>query len=230
MATKEGENHNIYTQLRKAQLALKAPKDQKGRFGAHRNAEGILKAVKPLNSKYGITLVIDAHVLEVGGRIYQVATARVTTDGEDWIEAEGWAWEGDMTRGLDAPQVSGAATSYARKYALGGLYDIDDSSDDPDRHHDDPAPAARQARPAPQAPKASSDSTGFISEAQAKLLYARTRDQMAKERGVEPTEVSDRQEVLDEFIARTGVAINEVKKAEMDDVLEVIAAGPKGAA
>lgn len=139
------DQKTVQERLRAVQKELKAPKDQTGRFGSYRNAEGILKAVKPLLAENELTLTMGGRVENIGNKNYQVATAKVSHDGSDSDEVEGWAYEGEISRGLDAPQVSGAASSYARKYALGGLFAIDDSSDDPDKHEDAP-PEAKKAK------------------------------------------------------------------------------------
>src|SRR5688572_4829855 len=103
------------------QHALKAPKDQTGRFGKHRSAEKILEAVKPLLNEHGLVLVMSDDVVQVGERNYIKSTALVT-DGGLKITASALAWEGKVDRGLDASQVTGVASSYARKYALCGLF------------------------------------------------------------------------------------------------------------
>lgn len=167
--TATADKQTIYDKLLAVQVALKAPKDQQGRFGAHRNAEGILAAVKPHLEKEGLTLLLKGRIEHVGGKNYQVATASVH-DGKEAIEVEGWAWEGEISRGLDAPQVSGAANSYARKYALGGLFDIDDSRDDPDRH-DKPAEE-------PQKPKIATGPQKFELQRLMKEKGIDTADQM----------------------------------------------------
>jgi hypothetical protein len=130
---------SIYIKLMEVQQALKAPKDQSGRFGSHRNAEGILAAVKPLLKEQLLALTLNSQIIHLEGRHYVEATATVFDAKGDAIFVKAQAWEGEISRGLDAPQVTGAATSYARKFALGGLFDIDDSKDDPDQHQE-PAP------------------------------------------------------------------------------------------
>jgi hypothetical protein len=140
---------SIYTQLRALQNELNAPKDQTGRFGKHRNVEGILGALKPLLVKYELTLTLHNRVDMIGSRYYVVATARLYYEPDapaavQTLEVDSPAWEGELSRGLDAPQVTGAASSYARKYALGGLFAIDDESKDPDSHME-PAKASPRA-------------------------------------------------------------------------------------
>ncbi len=122
------DTKGVQVKLQAVQSALKAPKDQTGRFGKHRSAEKILEAVKPLLNEHGLILVLSDDIEEVGGRNYVKASA-VVSDGSATIEASGLAWEGDVSRGLDASQVTGIASSYARKYALCGLFAIDDTKD-----------------------------------------------------------------------------------------------------
>ena len=132
---------SLHKKLVAVQQALRVPKTEQGRFGKHRNVEGILTAVKPQLEKQGLTLIMDNEAVLVGERIYVKAVATIS-DGNAQITATGYAWEGDISRGLDAPQVTGAASSYARKCALGGLFAIDDTKD-PDSHKDAPEPAKK---------------------------------------------------------------------------------------
>lgn len=141
-AGKDKNTASVHERLRLIQEELKSPKTETGRFGKHRNVEGILESLKPLLKKHGLLLVMDSQMIEVGGRCYVEAAVTVTVeaDRDNSITVHAQAWEGDISRGLDAPQVTGAASSYARKYALGGLFAIDDGKD-PDSHSDAPEPA-----------------------------------------------------------------------------------------
>jgi hypothetical protein len=118
---------NIY----KIQAELKAPKGQLNKFGnyRYRSAEDIVEAVKPILNKYGMALVITDEVVQVGDRIYVVATATILDETDDTISAKGWAREEEVKKGMDAAQITGSASSYARKYALNGLFAIDDTKD-----------------------------------------------------------------------------------------------------
>ena len=126
---KETLQPNIYFQLSRVQYELKVPKGHKGRFGEYSSAEDILTAVKPLLNQHGLALVLSCDVSEVGGRNYVVASATVWNDMGQSLCATAEAWEGEINRGLDASQVTGSAISYARKYAMGGLFAIDDTTD-----------------------------------------------------------------------------------------------------
>lgn len=112
------------------QSELKAPKSQYNSFGkySYRNAEDILEAVKPLLSKYNATMYITDEVVEVGSRIYVKATVTLS-DGKETITASAYAREPETRKGMDDSQITGATSSYARKYALNGLFAIDDTKD-----------------------------------------------------------------------------------------------------
>ena len=113
------------------QSELKAPKAQFNKFGnyAYRNAEDILEALKPHLKKHGCLLTVCDEVIEVGGRIYVKATATFTDDEGKSIEVAAFARESESKKGMDEAQITGAASSYARKYALNGLFLIDDTKD-----------------------------------------------------------------------------------------------------
>jgi hypothetical protein len=117
--------------LIKIQAELKAPKNQVNSFGKYkyRSAEDIIEAVKPILCKYGTALVVSDEVVQVGDRIYLKATASLLDGLNDIISVSGWAREEDVKKGMDAAQITGSASSYARKYALNGLFAIDDTKD-----------------------------------------------------------------------------------------------------
>ena len=110
---------------------LKAPKNLYNRFGDYhyRNFETICEAVKPLLAKYGADLIVTDTVVNVGNANYIRATALLTKDGETIASCEGWAREQETKKGMDTAQISGATSSYARKYAVNGLFLIDDTKD-----------------------------------------------------------------------------------------------------
>lgn len=114
------------------QEKLKAPKSQFNAFGKYnyRSCEDILEAVKPLLKETKSALIITDKIIELGGRFYFIATVRLyNEDGTVIAESEGCAREEETKKGMDASQISGAASSYARKYALNGLFCIDDAKD-----------------------------------------------------------------------------------------------------
>ena len=117
--------------LRSIQCELKAPKGQYNSFGkySYRSCEDILEAVKPLLDKYKATVYITDEVVSVGDRIYVKATATfVDKDGKE-VSVSAFAREPVARKGMDEAQVTGATSSYARKYALNGLFLIDDTKD-----------------------------------------------------------------------------------------------------
>lgn len=115
-----------------AQNELKAPKGQYNNYGgfAYRSAEDILEAVKPVNLKHELLLNLRDEIIEVGGRIYVKAIAVLHDVHSDLkIEVQAFAREAEVKKGMDESQITGSASSYARKYALNGLYLIDDTKD-----------------------------------------------------------------------------------------------------
>lgn len=126
----EQEELLIEDKLLKIQLELKAPKGQYNSFSKfnYRSAEDILEAVKPLNNAQGLLLTLTDKPILVGDRYYIEATATLT-DGDDNIVINAYAREPLSKKGMDESQITGTASSYARKYALNGLYLIDDTKD-----------------------------------------------------------------------------------------------------
>jgi len=122
--------NTIIHKLSAVQSRLKAPKGQFNSFGKYkyRSCEDIVEAVKPLLTEHGLALVMSDTIVETGGRVYVHATA-IVSDGESEVAASGFAREEENKKGMDGSQVTGAASSYARKYALNGLFCIDDGKD-----------------------------------------------------------------------------------------------------
>lgn len=123
---------NKYEKLLAIQSELKAPKGQYNKFGNYnyRSCEDILEAVKPLNVKYKTTVYLTDKVIQMGGRYYVEATAHfIDVESCESIEITAYAREEESKKGMDGSQVTGASSSYARKYALNGLFDIDDTKD-----------------------------------------------------------------------------------------------------
>lgn len=120
----------LHDALINVQSALKAPKSQTNTFGKYnyRSCEDILEAVKPLLKANGLTLHLTDSVEMIGSRIYIKATATIT-DGTDKRESTAFAREPETKKGMDESQITGTASSYARKYALNGLFCIDDTKD-----------------------------------------------------------------------------------------------------
>lgn len=126
------KNMGTLGKLADIQARLKAPKGQFNSFGGYkyRSAEDILEAVKPLLKEVGAALTLSDEMVPVGDRIYVAATARFfSTDGSPEISVKAYAREEETKKGMDGAQITGAASSYARKYALNGLFAIDDTKD-----------------------------------------------------------------------------------------------------
>lgn len=117
------------------QAKIKAPKDKENTFGKYkyRNAESILSAFKDVQPD-GVALVMSDEVVMVGPRMFLVATATLLAGGVEIARASSAAMHANEKKGMDDAQITGACSSYARKYALCGLFAIDDSTDDPDGH------------------------------------------------------------------------------------------------
>jgi ERF superfamily. len=123
---------SIQEKLLNIQLELKAPKSQYNAFGKYnyRNCEDILEAVKPLCKKHKAVLTLSDEMILVGGRYYVKATAIIQDlETNDILLTTACAREEESKKGMDGSQVTGASSSYARKYALNGLFDIDDTKD-----------------------------------------------------------------------------------------------------
>lgn len=112
------------------QHKLKAPKGQYNSFGQYkyRSCEDILEGVKPLLKEYNLLLIINDEIVQIGERYYVKSTAKIT-DGRESVSATAYAREPLEKKGADASQITGASSSYARKYALNGLLCIDDTKD-----------------------------------------------------------------------------------------------------
>ncbi len=122
----------VYAKLLEIQQALKAPKGQRNDFGKYnyRSCEDIVEAVKPLLGEQKAALTISDEIKMIGERYYIFATAAIV-DAEtgERVEVTAQAREADNKKGMDPSQVTGATSSYARKYALNGLLAIDDTKD-----------------------------------------------------------------------------------------------------
>jgi hypothetical protein len=122
----------IYEKLNKIQVELKAPKNQKNTFGGYfyRSCSDILEGVKPLLKKYNVSILLSDDLLPVGEDIYVIATASLL-DCESGltVDTTAMAREAMNLKGQSPSQMTGTASSYARKYALNGLFAIDDTKD-----------------------------------------------------------------------------------------------------
>lgn len=144
------KNMTLEKRLLLAQQALKAPKGQYNSFGkySYRSAEDILEALKPVLASFGLTLYLTDDLELIGEWHYIKATATVT-DGTNSLSVKAFAREPMNKKGMDDSQITGTASSYARKYALNGLFLIDDNKDaDNNEHQDQMNNAPQQAQQA----------------------------------------------------------------------------------
>ena len=174
---------NVLSKLLRVQLELKAPKNQYNEFGRfwYRSCEDILEGTKPLCEKYNCLILLTDNIKQVGDRIYVEATATFfDIDSEECIVSVASAREEDKKDKMDRSQTTGSASSYARKYALNGLLQIDDTKDADGLEPDKPKQVAKPT-PKPAAPKAPTNSNQYIAqanenkkitEAQRKRLFA----------------------------------------------------------
>lgn len=122
----------IYEKLINVQNELKAPKSQYNSFGkySYRNCEDILEALKPILLKHKAAVIITDEVVFIEGRFYIKATAKfIDIESSEIIESVAYAREEESKKGMDCSQVTGASSSYARKYSLNGMFCIDDTKD-----------------------------------------------------------------------------------------------------
>lgn len=141
------------------QTKLKAPKNLYNKFGNYnyRNAEGILEAVKPYLAELKCALTLTDSIIERGGKNYVEATATLwDEDGTEIMSVTACAREAETKKGMDDSQITGATSSYARKYALNGLFDLDDTKDaDTNEYHEQEPAAPKEFKPSsrPEKPK-----------------------------------------------------------------------------
>lgn len=159
--------------LLNVQARLKAPKGQMNKFGGYRyrSCEDILEAVKPLLDEYKLVLVLGDEIELIGDRWYVKATAKIIGE-DDIVTSSAYAREAESKKGQDESQITGTASSYARKYALNGLFLIDDTKDaDATNDHQKPKAATRPKQDAkPEA--AAKPQDGELKAAKVRLWHA----------------------------------------------------------
>ncbi len=166
---------NVFEKLMNVQFKLKAPKSQHNNFGdySYRSCEDIMEALKPLLSEVKAVVIIADDVVLMGNRYYVKATA-VFIDAEtgEKVENTAYAREGESKKGFDGSQITGASSSYARKYALNGLFCIDDTKDS-----DNPIPPPEQPKgqvqpnKQPEKPQNRQNNNRFVSAKKEEELY-----------------------------------------------------------
>lgn len=158
----------IIEKLMRIQTEIKAPKNLHNSFGNYnyRNAESICEAVKPYLVKENVALILTDNVLEIGGRVYVKATATLhDAESQEELEVSAFAREAVDKKGMDVSQITGSASSYARKYALNGLFLLDDTKDaDSDEYHKQTDSGANKEKKASGKPTQSRDANPLISE------------------------------------------------------------------
>lgn len=145
---------NVYTKLLTIQAELNVPKNAYNKFGGYnyRNCESILEAIKPFLKKYNVALLVTDALEQVGDRFYIKATAKlVDAESGESVENSAYAREPFDVKGMSPAQVTGASSSYARKYALGGLLALDDNKDpDTEEYHEQQKNAPTEKKAAPK--------------------------------------------------------------------------------
>lgn len=147
--------------LNKVQTELKAPKTQENKFGGYkyRSCEDILEALKELEAKHSFCTLLSDEIMLVANRIYVKATAKFVCDKGE-ISVSAYAREAETKKGMDEAQITGSASSYARKYALNGLFAIDDTKDaDATNTHADEPKEGQKGKGAYMTPEQLSDLT-----------------------------------------------------------------------
>jgi hypothetical protein len=194
------------------QSGLKAPKNQMNNFGGYnyRSCEDIMEAVKPLLREFNVVLTVSDEMVLVGDRIYVKATATLS-DGEDNISNSAFAREAESKKGMDESQITGAASSYARKYALNGLFAIDDTKDaDTDQYKQQTSGAQNAQNSAGRTQNAKPNNY-----TKAPTKASQNDDLMAKAKKQLKAEVDRIGCTWDEVKAISGVKIGKVKTEEM---------------
>lgn len=193
----------VAEKLAQVQAKLAVPKGRENTFGgfSYRNAEDILRAVKPLLAEYSLLVTLTDSIEMLGNRFYVASTASLidAETGEE-IAVQAMAREPDERKKMDDAQVTGSSSSYARKYALCGLFAIDDSAGDPD---------AQESMDAPHR-------AGGITSATLGALA-----QVAKERGIHPQDVSVI--ILGDYGVEKSTALTETQGREFLAKLQAMA-------
>lgn len=205
----------LHEKLLAIQTKLKAPKGQYNNFGkySYRSAEDILEAVKPLNAEQGVLLTITDEIKEIGGRVYVVATATVS-DGTDTLQVSAFAREPENKKGMDESQITGATSSYARKYALNGLYAIDDNKDaDTNEHKQQQENAPKKQQAQKQQQKQQQQEKGFTEQELHELVekYVRNIEALGVDRAKLIEFVCNKHSVGNLFDLKPNVLVGELK-------------------
>ena len=194
----EEKHENVYEKLAYIQSKLKAPKGQYNEYSKfyYRSCEDILEAVKPLLAETGTVLTLTDDIVNIGGRFYVKAVAKLACINGGYFAGEvynvAYAREDEAKKGMDASQITGSCSSYARKYAMNGLFLIDDTKEvDSMNHHEDTqskteAPKKTKAKeePKPEAKKPEEDLNRRITKEELQAIIAG-----CKENGVDVAKI-----------------------------------------
>lgn len=165
---------SVYEKLALVQNELNCPKSRRNTFGNYnyRNCEDILEGVKPIAAKHNAVVLVGDEIQQVGERYYIKATARfVDCESGDVLENTAVAREEESKKGMDGSQITGTASSYARKYALNGLLAIDDVRDaDTDENHNERESRADRAKDKSKQENQPRDDTGEERESLRKTI------------------------------------------------------------
>lgn len=194
ISIKQGAHSALLLHLAQIQSELKAPKGQRNTFGKYnyRSCEDILEAVKPLLTVRGLVLLITDDIVQLGERYYVRATATIYDSEGSYISNSALAREEAVKKGMDASQITGATSSYARKYALNGLFAIDDTkdADATNKGQDEPRTTAKS-----QQQTANSQALAFTDEIRTALAKAQTVQELVETFGRLPQALRESAEV-----------------------------------
>lgn len=202
---------NIYEILSKIQGEFAVKKDQKNSFGNYnyRTAEGILSEVKPLLKKYNVCISLKEEILLLNNRFYIKCIATLFKSKEEFIEVFSNAREVEIKKGMDEAQITGGATSYARKYALCGLLAISEDIDDPDNKNDGKDDPDKKPNPPKEPFKANNN---HFENSKSKLLEMPDIDKLEEARGKIEKSTFYKEEEKKELLCIITNKINELSK------------------
>lgn len=210
---------NIYEKLSAIQAEVNVPKNLENKFGGfrYRSAEMILETVKPVCKKYGAVLVLNDTMEQIGDRYYVKAEVTLyDTESSDKITVSAYAREEESKKGMDSAQISGSCSSYARKYCLSGLMNLDDNRD-PDSNEFTEVQQRAKKEEAEAKIKAQSEADSVISEEEAKSLAKMIQTMKAE------TPVADRMKAICKMY---GVkSLSELKHSQYVDCVNRVTKG-----
>ena len=209
---------NIYEKLLNIQAELKVPKNQYNSFGKYhyRSCEDILEGLKPLLTKYKATLIVNDEIVQIGDRYYVKVTATlidVEGEGRECISSTAFAREDEKKTGMDLSQLTGSTSSYARKYALNGLFAIDDTKDsDATNKHD----TEQISRPKVDKDKQAIVDNSLASDKQLNYIY-----KLAKQKNYSPESMANY--IKEAYGKDSSKALTKKEASELIEMLNEIA-------